>query len=289
MRKINYLTFVKGIVLLCFVIPASGTYADEVRDWSKMPGSGTSLCMLEYEGRLYPYRIFFPSTYRHAPDEEGGDIKKFPLVIACHPAGGDEIAYFEWKGNSDRIQTIAEKRGYVVACPAGPDGAWHVLTEGPAPAVAAKPETPAIIMALLQEITKQRQIDMSRVYLMGASSGALVTYATAAANPDTFAAIAGVCGTFPEEAIDKLKQTPTLIFNARKDKLIPIQLMRERAHVLEKAGGKVKFVETSRGHGGYRDLETYALLFDWFEAHRRKSPKQKRQTRSERRSKEQNI
>lgn len=276
MRKIDCRTSFNGIVLLCILILAKSTHADEVRDWGKMPGSGTTFCMLEHEGRLYPYRIFFPNSYRHAPREEGGDIRKFPLVIACHPAGGDEIAYFEWKGNADRIQTIAEKRGYVVACPAGPDRAWHVRIEGPAPAVAAKPETPAIIMALLREIIKQRQIDTSRVYLMGASSGALAMYATTAANPDTFAAVAGVCGVFPKNAIDTLKQTPTLIFNAQKDKVIPIKLMRERAKALEDAGGKVKFIEIPRGHGGYRDLETYTLLFDWFDTHRCKSQKQKK-------------
>lgn len=276
MIKTNCLVFISGIVLFGILAPATIVYGDEGRDWGKMPGSGTSFCMLEHDGRLYPYRIFFPSSYRHAPEEEGGDIEKFPLVIACHPAGGDEIAYFEWKGNADRIQTIAEKRGYVVACPAGPDRAWHVRTAGPAPAVAAKPEAPAIIMALLQEVVKQRQIDTSRVYLTGASSGALATYATAAANPNTFAAVAGVCGTFPQEAIDTLKQTPTLIFNAQKDKLIPIRVMRDRSKALEEVGGKVKFIETRRGHGGYRDLETYALLFDWFDAHRREPKKQKK-------------
>lgn len=270
MRTINHLMSLNRVVFLGVLILASGTRADEVREWSKMPGSGTTFCMLEHEGRLYPYRIFFPSSYRHAPEEEGGDIKKFPLVIACHPAGGDEIAYFEWKGNADRIQTIAEKRGYIVACPAGPDRAWHERIEGPAPSVAAKSETPAIVMALLQEVVKQRHIDTSRVYLMGASSGAIAIYATAATHPDTFAAVAGVCGVFPEKAIDTLKQIPTLIFNAQKDKLIPIKLIRERVQVLEKAGGAVKFVETPRGHGGYRDLETYALVFDWFDAHRRK-------------------
>jgi predicted peptidase len=275
MRKTDRLVFISRIVLFGILVPATVVCGDEVKDWSKMPGSGTSFCMLEHEGRLYPYRVFFPSSYRHAPEEEGGNIKKFPLVIACHPAGGDEIAYFEWKGNADRIQTIAEKREYVVACPAGPDRAWHVRTEGPAPAVAAKPETPTIIMALLQEVVKQRQIDTSRVYLMGASSGALATYATAAANPDTFTAVAGVCGAFPKEVIDTLKQTPTLIFNAQKDKLIPIKVMRDRAKALEKAGGKVKFIETPRGHGGYRDLDTYALVFDWFDTHRREPKKQR--------------
>lgn len=101
MRKINHLTSFSGIVLLCPLISVSSIRASEVRDWSRMPGSGTTFCMLEHEGSLYPYRIFFPSSYRHAPKEKGGDVRKFPLVIACHPAGGDEIAYFEWKGNAN--------------------------------------------------------------------------------------------------------------------------------------------------------------------------------------------
>ena len=262
--------------ILSILTLAGGACAGEAKRWSELPGSGTTFCMLEHEDRLYPYRIFLPSSYRHAPKEEGGDIKKFPLVIACHPAGGDEIAYFEWKGNADRIQTIAEERDYIVVCPAGPDRAWHMRTEGPAPAVAAKPETPAIVVALLAEVVKQRHIDTSRVYLMGASSGAIAAYATAAVHPNTFAAVAGVCGVFPKEAIDTLKQTPTLIFNAQKDKLIPIELMRERAQALKEPAGTVKFVETPGGHGGYRNIETYALLFDFFDAHRREPPKQEK-------------
>ena len=244
--------------------------------WDAQPGSGMTLCMAEHEGRLYPYRIFFPSSYRHAPTQEGGDVKAFPLVVACHPAGGDEIAYFQWKGNADRIQTIAEKRGFIVACPAGPDRAWHERIEGPAPGVASKPETPAIIDAVVREVVKQRHIDTTRIYLMGASSGAIATFSTAAAYPGRFAAVAGVCGVFPVEAIDTLKQTPTLVFNAHKDRLIPLKLMQTRTRDLEEAGGTVKFVETPGGHGGYRNLETYTLLFDWFEQHQRNAPKQEK-------------
>ena len=85
----------------------------------------TEFCVVELNGRLHPYRIFFPSRYVPAPEKEGGSVPKFPLVIACHPGGGDEHSYFEWKGNADRIQTIAEERGYIVACPAAPGNNWH--------------------------------------------------------------------------------------------------------------------------------------------------------------------
>ncbi len=261
---------VMDLILCTLVFAGNPVHA---RDWDALPGSGTTLCMLEHEGRLYPYRIFFPSSYRHAPVEKGGDVTAFPLVVACHSAGSDEIAYFQWKGNADRIQTVAEQRGFIVACLAGPDRAWHERIEGPAPGVVAKPETPGIIDALVKEIVKQRHIDATRIYLMGASSGAIASFATAAAYPERFAAVAGVCGVFPAEAIDTLKQTPTLVFSAEKDRLIPIALMRQRARALEEAGGAVKFVETPRGHGGYRGIETYTLLFDWFEKHRRDTAK----------------
>lgn len=51
--------------------------------------------------------------------------------------------------------------------------------------------------------------------------------------------------------------------------------MRESAQALKKAGGTVKFVETPGGHGGYRNLETYKLLFKFFDAHRRQPLNQK--------------
>ena len=239
------------------------------------PGAGkptfaTEFCVVELNGRLHPYRIFFPSRYVPAPEKAGASVPKFPLVIACHPGGGDEHSYFEWKGNADRIQTIAEERGYIVACPAAPGNNWHEETAGSEFGYACKKESPDVIISVVREIIRQRQVDESRVYLMGASSGGIATFTTAARNPGTFAAIAGVCAFMDKELIDPLAKTPVLMINAQKDRHFAIDKVREQKTRLESAGGQVRLVELPGGHGGYRDLATYKILFDWFDGHRLK-------------------
>jgi dipeptidyl aminopeptidase/acylaminoacyl peptidase len=231
----------------------------------------TEFCVVELNGRLHPYRIFFPSRYVPAPEKDGGSVPKFPLVVACHPGGGDEHSYFEWKGNADRIQTIAEERGYIVACPAAPGNNWHEEAAGSEFGFACKKESPDVIMAVVREIIRQRQVDENRVYLMGASSGGLATYATAARNPGIFAAVAGVCAFLDKDMIDALAKTPVLMINAQKDRSFAIDKIREQKTRLESAGGEVRLVEFPGGHGGYRNLATYKILFDWFDGHRRKA------------------
>jgi len=104
---------------------------------------------------------------------------------------------------------------------------------------------------------------------MGATKGALSTYATASANPDTFAAIAGVCGMFKDEQVEALAKTPLLMYNATRDKHFTIEKARDLVEKVTAAGGDAKLVEVEGGHGGYRDMKSYKIIFDWFDAHRR--------------------
>ena len=229
----------------------------------------TEFAVVELHGRLYPYRIFFPSSYRAGPAGGGRRITKFPLVIACHPGGGDEHSYFEWEGNSDRIQVVAEERGYVVAAPAGPEGNWHEKGGVAGLPYTFKRRTPEIVMEVVREIVKQRRIDENRIYLMGASSGGVATYATAASHPTRFAAVAGVVAYFEPQMVPSLSKVPVLMFNAQKDRLITIERIRTMKESLEEAGGEVQLVEVPGGHGGYRNYAAYKIIFDWFDLHRR--------------------
>lgn len=246
-----------GIVLAAFIC---AEYANANGDLA------TNLCFIEQNGRLYPYRIFFPSSYKHAPEESGEPIEKFPLVIALHSANEDETAYFQWRHNADRIQTIAEERGYVIACPAAPDQNWHVKSGSD---IGAKEGVTYIISKTMDEIIRQRHIDVTKIYLMGASSGGIATYAAVADSPHTFAAVGGICAAFPEKHISRLKYTPILMLCAQKDKQNSIETMHRLRDDLDEAGGVVKMVEMSGGHGVYRSIETYQILFDWFDTHQR--------------------
>lgn len=234
----------------------------------------TEFCMVEYKGYMRPYRIFFPSGYIHGQRAKDGEPKRFPLVIVLHPAGGDETSYFQWKGDPDRIQVVAEERGYVVATPSLPplpeskggaggilDSYWTRLAEV---------RVPEMVEALVNEIKKQRWIDDTRVYLMGASKGGMSTYLAASRNPETFAAICGVVALFPDDAVEALSKVPVMMFNATRDKHFSIDKAREMVEKLEAAGGEAKLHVVEGGHGGYRNYEAFDLIFDWFDAHQRK-------------------
>ncbi len=230
------------------------------------------LCMALVDNTSYhPYRVYFPKSYAHAPDKKGEKPKRFPMLLACHPGEGDEVSYFQWKGGPDRIQDIADEREYIVVCPGlvKPDyGLRGESKEDPEREIALDEDPgPEIILAIIEEMKKRRWIDTNRIYCMGASRGGLVTYTVASENPDLFAAVAGVCANILPEQIDELKKTPVLSFMAAKDKFFPIGRARRMQDNLRKAGGEVKYVEVPGGHGGYRDRETYELLFDWFDAH----------------------
>jgi len=231
----------------------------------------TQFCMVEYDGQLRPYRIFFPSSYVHGTAKKKDEVKGFPLVVACHPAGGDETSYFEWKGNPDRIQTIAEERGYIVACPALPPLDMSKRGDRSYLDLMMESDIPAMVMAVIAEVKKQRWIDDSRVYLMGASKGGMTTYITAAQNPETFAAIAGVVALFGDEHVEGLSKIPVLMWNATRDKHFSVEKAREMKEKLEAAGGEAKLVEVEGGHGGYRNMEAYKVIFDWFDGHRKKA------------------
>jgi len=242
-----------------------------------LAGRDTYLCFAEVNGRLHPFRVYFPHDYEFVEDKQSPSFRPFPLLILCHSVGLDENAYFQWKGNEDRIQTIAEERGYIVACPAAPDRSWHnypgekdrevLLRQGGI----CKPESVDIIMEVLREMAKHYWIDDDRVYLAGASSGAIATYETASRNPEGFAAVAGVCGGFTDELLQGLSKVPVLMFNAQKDTSFPIDIIRWQKEKLEVAGGTVVLHEVPGGHGSYRNLESYEVLFDFFDQHKRKS------------------
>ena len=242
-------------------------------------GRDTVLCFAELNGRLYPYRVYYPRGYKFSQKPKSPDFKLYPMAIFCHSSNADESAYFMWRGNSDRLQTAADQRGYVVVAPAAPGRYWHDRdwTEEKAEQGlvryrdVCKQEGIDVLMEIVPEMVKQNWIDKDRVYLTGASSGAIVTYGTAAQHPEKFAAVCGVCGVFMDDMVEGLANVPVLMFNAAKDKLFPIDRVRSKMKKLVDAGGDVTMHLEPGGHGGYRDLDSYGVLFDFFDQHTNQS------------------
>jgi len=251
--------------------------ASESTEQQRLAGMDTKLCMAEFHGNvLRPYRVFVPSSYEYAPAAPGEEAPKFPLVMMLHGGGTpehpcDENWYFANKESPDRVQTIAEERGYIVACPALPF--VNLSHDDPETRMRnvkkISEDGVAFVEAVIKDVTYYHHIDENRIYLTGASRGGLGLYAAAAANPDKYAAIAAVCTAAAPEWLDQLAKVPTLILSAVEDTIFPIEKIRKLKRDLADRGCDVKMEEFPGGHNGLRNMKAYTMIFDWFDAHRR--------------------
>jgi acetylxylan esterase len=119
-----------------------------------------------------------------------------PIVVAAHYCGGSAAAFFGFTG-MPAIEAAADKYGFVMIFaqttnPATSAKCWDVgskasLTHG------GGGDTEAIAQMVEYEIGK-RNANAARVYMMGASSGAMLTEAMLAVYPDVFKAGAEFSG-----------------------------------------------------------------------------------------------
>lgn len=136
---------------------------------------------MSYEGMNRTFCLYVPSLYNGS--------RKVPLVLALHPAGGNGYLF----GLQSGWMSLAETNGFIVVFPDG--GIWYSLgyrwnvynwTDSPNDA--------GFLMELINELESNYQIDDSRIYMTGHSSGAGMTTTFAFTNASVLAAIAPVSG-----------------------------------------------------------------------------------------------
>ncbi|MFL5306409.1 MAG: alpha/beta hydrolase family esterase [Polyangia bacterium] len=119
-----------------------------------------------------------------------------PVVVAAHYCGGSAQAFFTFTGVPD-IVAAAEKNGFIMVFPQTTNPAtsakcWDVGSKASLTHDGGG-DTQAIAQMVQYEVTK-RGADATRVYVMGASSGAMLTEAMLAVYPDIFKAGAEFSG-----------------------------------------------------------------------------------------------
>ncbi|NLD95369.1 MAG: PHB depolymerase family esterase, partial [Fibrobacter sp.] len=131
-----------------------------------------------------------PSTikmYLYTPDVVA---PKPSVLVACHWCHGTAQAIY----NGSRYASVADKNGYLVIFPnaASSDGCWDVASEN-----ALKHNgggDPLGIVSMVKYVLKKYNADSSRVYVLGVSSGAMITNLLLGAYPDVFSAGAAFAG-----------------------------------------------------------------------------------------------
>jgi predicted peptidase len=219
---------------------------------SKEQVPGTQLgYSFESKGRL-PYLLFLPEGYGKEPD------RKWPLILSLHGAGerGDDLDVLRDYGPAKEAEKNPEFP-FICVSPQCPDNElWLGLLEE--------------LKSLLDQVVSTYSVDQDRVYLTGFSLGGFGAWAMAKIYPDSFAAMAPICGGGTVDGIDKMKDIPVWAFHGEEDEAVPVEMSRIIVKALQEAGGQAKLtVYPGVGHDSWSQTYENPELYEWMLHHRR--------------------
>jgi predicted peptidase len=200
----------------------------------------------------YSYLLSKPEGYEAEPK------KKWPLIIFLHGSGerGSDLEQLK-KHGPPKLIAAGQKFPAVIAslqCPA--NDLWN----------------PHGIKAITDHLIKTEHIDPSRVYLTGLSMGGFGTWDTAFEYPDTFAAIAPICGGAGVRWVtaSRLKTMPAWIFHGDKDGAVPVENSHKIHDALQKLGAPVKLtLYPGIGHDSWTATYDNPEFWTWLFAQKR--------------------
>ncbi len=197
----------------------------------------------------YRYLQALPEGY------DADTSKKWPLVIFLHGSGerGTDLQLVKKHGPPKLIAAGQKIPAIVASLQCEPKQIW----------------SPQGVKALTDHLIKTLRVDPSRVYLTGLSMGGFGTWETAMEYPDTYAAIAPICGGAGVRWVsaDRIAHLPCWIFHGDKDGAVPVEFSQKMHGALKKVGAPVKLtLYPEVGHDSwtqtYDDPEFWQWLFE---------------------------
>lgn len=193
------------------------------------------------------YYLYYPEDYQM---KEG---KKFPLLLFLHGGGESGNSLGKVKRNGPP-KLIAQGRQFpfLILAPQNPYGKkwWNTRA----------------VMQLLDTIVANNRVDTNRIYLTGLSRGGGAAWELAVQYPDTFAAMAVVCGMTPVPYAAWInRDMPIWVFHGEEDESIPISESETMVNRLKEMGYDVKFTRyPGVGHDSWVKAYNTDALYEWF-------------------------
>ncbi len=142
----------------------------------------------------------------YEPDGASKDVAK-PVVIFLHGASlcGNDLNRVKRYGTISAIEKGRKIDAFVVA-PQNPGGAWN----------------PEKVMKVVDWVRNNKNVDNSRIYVLGMSLGGYGAIDVAAAYPDQIAAAMSFCGGGTHKNIPALNNVPLWIVHGTADRSVSI-------------------------------------------------------------------
>jgi len=201
------------------------------------------------------YLFTLPTPYAPASDQ------RWPLLLFLHGSGerGHDLQQLKQYGIPHLLEHVEHFPFITVAPQCPPDTDW-----------AAHNET---LIALLDGVIANYNVEPSRVYLTGLSMGGRGAWHLALLYPHRFAAMAPICGRIPDlpgflDKIARLKALPIWVFHGAQDAVVPIANSEKLVAALQAAGGNIRFtVYPAAGHDSWTETYDNTALYDWLLQH----------------------
>ena len=198
----------------------------------------------------YKYLLYLPDGY-------GQKDKKWPMILFLHGADekGSNLEFVKRHGPPKLIEQ-GKEFDFVIVSPQCPQGQlWS-----------GKVDT---LIALLDHIQSQYDVDTDRVYLTGLSMGGYGSWVLGCTYPERFAAISPVCGGGDRYFAPRLRGVPVWAFHGAKDNCVPLERSQEMVDAISTAGGNAKLtIYPEANHDSWSQAYSDASLYKWFLSHR---------------------
>ena len=201
---------IKYILFILFFVSCSLEFSDEKESWDKGTINNENAISISHDGLNREYVL-------HVPDLYSGD-DSVPLVFNLHGGSGTATG----QRYLSEMDQVADSAGFIVAYPQGSFvngySYWNsmIATEGSK----GTADDVGFISILIDEISSNYNIDLSKVYACGFSNGGDMAISLACYLSGKISAVAPVSGLMSQES-DSLcepnETTSVLIINGTAD------------------------------------------------------------------------
>ena len=192
------------------------------------------------------YYLYYPPEYELKPE------KKFPVLLFLH--GGGEVT--QDLGPNERIPPPSlmlqgKKFPFLILAPENSYAKswWNTRA----------------VKQLLDSVVSKNRIDRNRIYLSGISRGGGAAWEMAVQYPETFAAMAVVCGMTPLPYASWInKKMPIWVFHGEDDEVIPVEESESMVNKLNEFGYDFRFTKYENvGHEAWSKAYATDELNEW--------------------------
>lgn len=202
-----------------------------------------------FSGGRLPYLLYQPPGWAEEPR---------PFVLFLHGAGerGSDVARVASHGIPREIER-GKNFPFVAVSPQCPHAAAWVDLCDP-------------LLALIEDLIEDLNLDARRIYVTGLSMGGFGTWKLAAMKPERFAALVPVCGGGNPDWAPRLRELPTWAFHGAEDTVVSVRHSQAIVQALEALGAPIRFtVYPGVGHDSWTRTYENPELYDWLLGQRR--------------------